>query len=341
LRQIQEFKSFKKVELHRHLEGSVRLSSLLEMGRDAGVRFPPEVNDLETLKNHACVTKPVENLKAMLLKMDVMQSILATEKIIERVAFEACEDAFNEGIRILELRYSPGFIKIGHPQLTSQKIHDAIRGGVTRAEKLFKGKLAVGIIGIITRELSFAEAKSTTDFILENQNSFVGIDLAGDEAGVSALGFKNLFRNISDAGLGITIHGGEALFKESAQNVLESIEVLGARRIGHGIQIASDPNILKKVAMSGAVLEVCPTSNALTGAVASIKAHPVRKLLDAGVKVTINSDDPTFFGINLTSEYELLAREFNFSFHEFEQMNLVALKASFISPTKVAAAWKD
>jgi adenosine deaminase len=327
---MQDWRSFKKTELHRHLEGAVRLQTILDVAFEAGVKLPSGVLDAATLAHHACVLAPVKDLATMLGKMGIMQSVLATSQILERVAFEACEDAYNDGIFLLELRYSPGFIKIGHPGLTFDVIHEAIVTGVKRAEKKYIGKLSVGLIGIITREQPLSEARDTTEFIITNRDTFVGLDLAGDEAGFDCKNFETFFTRAKSMSLGITVHAGEARTHYSAQSVRDSIERLQASRIGHGIQIIHDAEILDFVIKNDVTLEVCPTSNVYTGAVDSLKAHPIRKLLESGVSLTLNSDDPTFFGIDLTHEYEILTRHLNFGEKEFNLMNATALKKTFI-----------
>ena len=130
--------------------------------------------------------------------------------------------------------------------------------------------------------------------------------------------------------MGITVHSGEARVPDAPRFVKESIEALGATRIGHGVQIIHDVEVINFVKRQNVLLELCPTSNYLTQAVDSVKVHPIRKLMDLGVKVSLNSDDPHLFGIDLTHEYELLARTHGFGKKEFDQMNQNALEFTFL-----------
>ncbi|MDZ4676061.1 MAG: adenosine deaminase [Oligoflexia bacterium] len=333
---MSKWRSFKKVELHRHMEGSVRLQTVLDVASEAGVVLPSR--NIEVLRKYACVTSPMENLAVVLDKFWLVQSVLATPGIIERVAYENCIDAFNDGIRVLELRYSPSFMSVNHPELTYDSIHQAVLAGVSRAQKELKDKIAVGLICIITRDQPFTEAEKTADFAIENKDTFVGFDLAGDEA-ISSSVFAPLFKKVAHSGIKITVHSGEANVLNAPQLLRQTIEELQPARIGHGVQVINDLKIIEFVKQSGVVLELCPTSNLLTKAVGNILEHPLKKLLDMGVKVTLNSDDPHLFCIDLTHEYETMATHHGMGVEEFNLLNSIALKASFISPEKIKKAW--
>jgi adenosine deaminase len=334
---VTSWRKFKKVELHRHLEGSVRLQTVLDVAREAGVKLPCE--SLEELREKALILQPMADLKTVLDRFWLIQSVLATPAIIERVAYENVVDAHHDGIRVLELRYSPGFIFANHPGLDYDMIHEAIVRGVTKAEKELSGAIAVGLICIISRDQPMKEADKTAAFAINHRKTFIGFDLAGSEAGFPCSLFKDHFKRARESGLQITAHAGEVRIKESPAFVKESIEVLGARRIGHGLQIIHDSKIVEFVRDRGVVLELCPTSNVITNAVGSLEEHPIRRLMKAGVRVTLNSDDPHIFGIDLTHEYEELASKLAFTPEEFDLLNQEALKASFIAPEKAAKAW--
>lgn len=321
------WRNYKKTELHRHLEGSIRLETVIAVAKDAGVQLP--TNNLDELKKLALVTEPMKDLSVVLNRLWLTQSVLATEKIIERITYENCVDAYNDGIRLLELRYSPGFINTNHINLNYEKIHEAILKGKDRALKEFKD-LKVGFICIISRDLSTRDAEMSADFAISNKNTFIGFDLAGDEIGFPAINFKQLFQKVKKAGLGITVHSGEARRPGAAQTVQDAIIHLGATRIGHGVQIIHDKKIIDFVKKEKVLLEVCPSSNIITQAFDTIKDHPIKKLMEADVKISLSSDDPHFFGIDLTHEYELLALEFNFGVAEFDELNKNAYEYTFL-----------
>ncbi len=333
-----KWRNFKKTELHRHLEGAIRLETIVEIAQEAGVNLPTQ--SLEELKSHALVLTPMKDLSSVLAKFWLIQSCLATEKILERITYENCVDAYHDGIRVLELRYSPGFINTNHPNLTYESIHRAILKGASRARIEFTD-LLVGFICIISRDLSTRDAEMTMDFAIDNKKTFIGFDLAGDEVGFESTKFTKYFKKVAAAGLGITVHSGEAFVLDAAKFVRESIEHLGATRIGHGLQIIHDKKVMDFVRKENVLLEICPTSNYLTQAIIRLEDHPIRKLMDHGVKICLNSDDPHLFGIDLTNEYELLERTHGFGKSEFDEMNKNALEFTFLDKEKAKAAMVD
>jgi adenosine deaminase len=171
----------------------------------------------------------------------------------------------------------------------------------------------------------------TDDEIVElairyHDRGVVGLDLSGQESGYPPELFRSMFQRARDAGLGITVHAGEAA---GAESVRVAVETLGATRIGHGVRVVEDLELVKQIANMGVVLEICPTSNLYTGAVSSLQEHPVRRLCDAGVQVTISTDDPSVCKTTLTDEYLLLAKQFGFTLDEILQLNQNAFNARF------------
>lgn len=319
-------RKMRKAELHRHLEGALRYSTVVELLKMRGQMLPA---DLQEAKKMLLVLEPMTDLKSVLDKFWLSQSILQTADIIERITYECCEDAFQEGVNLLELRYSPTFIRQDHEHLSWQQIHDAIVSGVMRAQKTFQ--MRVGIIGILRRVEPIELVQQTYDFFRQNKKTICAVDLADNEVGFDCRKFESVFKQAKKDGFRITIHAGESRYAESAQQVKDAIDILGAERIGHGIQICNDEKIMEYVAKKGVALEVCPTSNWLTNAVDSLQSHPIRKLQQSGVAVTLNSDDPGIFGIDLTNEYELLAKEYKYTEKEFVQFYEVAKKHTFVS----------
>lgn len=322
-----------KVELHRHLECSLRLSTLIELATDVGLKIPDSMKEIES---EFLVTSPMKDLESVLKKFQRTQQVLHSEEILARITFEAIEDAVADGIKILELRWSPTFVALGHANLSFDKIIRGVRRGVDMAKDL---PIAVGMISIIQRTLPIADAERVLDFTLENKDFFIALDLADNEAGFQPQEFEKVFKRARSQGLGVTVHAGEALIPEASLNVKNSVDYLGATRIGHGVQIAHDPFVMSMIRQQGIPLELCVTSNWLTQAVPSINEHPIRKLMESGIPVTINSDDPGIFGITLVHEYELLAKLYQFTESEFNQCNDIAAQASFIPLMKRQKFW--
>ncbi len=319
-------KAIKKVELHRHLEGSLRYSTLIEWAKAKKLNLP--FNDAAALKKSLVISEPMTDLASVLDKFWTTQSLLDSQKNYERLTYECCEDAYNEGVRLLEIRQSPSFGVTNQPQLTFEKIHRGIVEGMQRARKDFK--MGIGLIGVVGRTLTPKEAKYSVDFIIENKKDFVAIDLADKEDGFDCKPFAPLFERARSEGLHITVHAGEINVEKSEYNVKDAAEYLFAERIGHGVQIYKDPKMIEYVKAKGLVLELCPVSNWLTNAIPSHKAHPFRKLMELGVKTTINSDDPGIFGTSLIDDYEVLAEYHSFKENEFKLCNQIAYDASFI-----------
>ncbi|MFS4458580.1 adenosine deaminase [Bdellovibrio sp. HCB2-146] len=315
-----------KVELHRHLDCSVRWSTLLEIAPQTGITLAPT---LQGQKEQFLITQPMKDLGSVLHKFLNAQQVLASEEILTRIAFEACEDAFNDGIRILELRYAPTFIEDGHANLNFDKIHSSLVKGIEMAKKKFH--MAVGLICIVQRVKPLPVAERVVDFAIDHKDSFIALDLADNENGFEPKNFENIFQKAKKAGLRITAHSGETPDNQAPQWVRDSIEILGAERIGHGVQIIRDLAVMDFVRERKITLEVCPISNYLTQAFKTYEEHPIKDLLRSGIRVTINSDDPGIFATTLSDDYEVVHRVHQLTPADFRRCNQIAFEASFIS----------
>jgi adenosine deaminase len=317
------FREIPKTELHCHLEACFRPETVMEVGKTLGLDIP---EDPEVFHREWLLTRPLQNLEVALARFVDIQRIWCGPEVIERMTFEACEDAVQQGIRVIEFRYAPDFIAFGKPHLDRERIHRAILRGVQRAAEL---DLEVGLIGIVQKTLPLAAAARTVDFIVDCAETFVALDFA-DRDTHELRAYAPMVDKARKAGLHLTVHAGEEPGPQAAEQVREAIEFLGAERIGHGIHIIGDATVMELVREKNVALEVCPTSNWLCNSVPSTREHPIRRLMEAGVQVTINSDDPSLFGIDLCHEYELLQREHGFTREEFELCNEVAAAHSFL-----------
>ncbi len=331
---IQQLRSLPKVDLHRHLDCSMRWSTLLEIATTLKLDFPQNPQKQQAF---FLVTEPMTNLEAVLNKFLIAQKVLASEEILERLAFEVCEDAFNDGVRILELRYAPTFIADGHPQLSFEKIHQAFLRGIERAKKQMP--IAVGLLCILQRILPNQKLDAVTKFAIENKATFLGMDLADNEEDSEPKRFAPYFEAARKAGLRTTIHTGEAPNKNAGQWILDAINILGAERIGHGVQAINFPEVMKVLIEKDIPLEVCPYSNYLTQAFKTYESHPLKRLIDAGVPVTLNPDDPGMFAATLSDDYMIAHQYQNLSFIDFYKCNETAYKHSFISEAEKSRVW--
>lgn len=330
---MTDLKKIPKAELHRHLELCVRPETIKELAPEVGISLESEAD----FKNRFLITEPMQDLGAVLSKFLDTQKLLFNPEVLERVAFEACEDAFkNENLRVVEFRYAPTFVAQNH-DMSFAEIHKAIVKGVERAEKLYP--MAVGLICIIQRILPVSEAEAVTNFAIENNETFLGLDLADNEVGFDSKPFAPFFKRAREAGLHITVHSGEADVPKAPEYVKDAIEYLGAERIGHGVQIYKSPEMIDYVKSRNVALELCPTSNWLTNAIPDRDHHPFRHLMKQGVAVTLNSDDPVIFGTDMNVECDFVMKRLGVSEDELRQVFQTAVDHSFISKEKIARVW--
>lgn len=326
------YKEIPKAELHCHLEGCFRPATVMEIGNTLGMDIP---QDPAVFREEWLMSRPLANLEAALARFVDIQRVWCSEEVIERLTFEACEDAVEQGIRIMEFRYAPDFIAFEKPHLSFERIHAAIVRGLERGAH---ADLAVGLIGIVQKTLPLKDAARTIDFLVENADTFVALDFA-DKDTLDLRRYAPLVEKARGAGLHVTTHAGENPGPGSPNEVRNAIEVLQAERIGHGIHIIHDDDVMALVRANDVALEVCPTSNWLTSAVPSMADHPIRRLMEKEIAVTINSDDPGLFGIDLCHEYEILHCEHGYTGEEFDRCNDIAAAHSFVPLAERQRVW--
>jgi adenosine deaminase len=257
------------------------------------------------------------------------QVVMSSYEVIERIAYETVVDCARDNVRLLELRYSPHFIAIGHPDLRFEEIHAAVLRGIARAQSECDN-IGVGLIGILDRMQNPDEARAAMDFFIRHRETFVGVDLANDEIKFPAAPFACEFERARASGLRITVHAGETALPKAPANVREAVTLLGAERIGHGVMAVKDASLLRELAQRGTLLEVCPQSNVLIGLVPDTKSHPLSQLLAAGVKCCLNTDDPGIFGHSLVEEYARALDAGLVTLADLSRMNSWAARGSFL-----------
>jgi adenosine deaminase len=269
-------------DLHRHLDGSIRPSTLWELARRAN-RVPPP--DLQA-------PRP-ESLRAFLRRFDFVLSLLQGPAEVGRVAAEICEDAFAEGVSTLEVRLSPQLHRGAAPEAIVEAALEGVNG---RA-----GLILCGLLGdppaVVDSLVSIARAR----------RGVVGLDFAHgpDSDGRCAMGdYAPAFRRAADLGLGRTVHAAEG---RPPEEIRTAIEALGAQRIGHATTLLEDPAVLSLVVERQITVEACPSSNVQTGAVASLERHPLPRWLRAGVRACICTDNTFFTDITAREEHRRAA----------------------------------
>ena len=313
-----------KVELHRHLEGALRLETLLELGRARGLDLP--LDSLESLLPH--VTWQADQPRSLAHFLTKFRADwYAGTRDVERVAIEAVEDAAAEGIVHLELRFSPEHFSRSSglsPQAAMQAVVEAASDAAGQA------RIGVRFLLTFTRERYDLDAwRRAVDLGVElSELGVIGVDLAGDEFKHPNGTFRQVMARARDTQvLGVTIHAGEGT---SADSVRSAVEELGAARIGHGISAAEDPAVMAMLADRGVTLEVCPTSNFQTGCVDDLADHPLPKLQSAGVPVTLNSDDPSIHGNRLVDEYRVAVDRWGTDLQGLLELERTAVAAAFL-----------
>jgi len=309
------------IELHRHIDLSFRASTLAERSRELNLRV--QFQNEDEVKEKYWFTSPMTDLSVFLERIKLCQHLLVDEESFERLAYEATMDAVDEGLEAIEFRYSPAFAS-GVSKLPWEKGLCAFQRGIKRATA--EHPIKVGLIGIITREFE-GTAKESMDFFIEHKDDYCGVDLAGDEGGVPTKNFKHEFQRAHDAGFNITIHAGEAAGPES---VWEALDLLGAKRIGHGTAAIKDRILMKRLERDQILLECCPYSNYLCNAIDDLKNHPLPRFLESGIPCSISTDDPGLFGKSMPEEVDMMRQLFSFSNSDFETINSYARRHSFI-----------
>jgi len=308
------------IDLHRHLEGSLRLQTILELGEMHS--FPIGV-DLQSIRALVQVSEPQPDLVTYLTKNEKAITVLADLDACARVAKECIEDASREGLAYLELRFSPLFMAGPH-RLNPIGVVEAVVDGVKCGERDFK--VRTNLIGILSRNLGPQTTKRELEALLARREQIVALDLAGDEANWPGDLFVEHFKRARDVGWHITIHAGEAA---GSEGIKQAICELGAERIGHGIRATGDT--LSFLAEQQVGLEVSLTSNVQTSTVSNYNQHPLRSFLERGILATINTDNPTASGITLPYELTVAASSAGLSPALVQQAQSNAVEIAFLS----------
>lgn len=334
---LRQARRLPKVLLHEHLDGGLRVATLLALLRERGIAAPAE--DEEALAAWFDARAHAGSLTEYLRGFALTVAAMATPEALARVAYEAAEDARAEGCVLAEFRIAPLlFEPHGVPGDVAVA---ALLAGLSRSA------LPSGLIVCAMRHESDAQIERAADLALHCHRApgppggarVVGFDLAGPEAGYPATRHATLLRRVRDGGLGLTLHAGEA---DGGDRVLEAAR-LGAQRIGHGVRLADlldapgGAAVLDEVRRHGIHLEICPTSNLHTGAAASLALHPIHALWRAGVRLSFHTDNRLMSRIDHSTEAARLVQA-GFGWDELLHMGLDAAADAFLPETARQAA---
>ncbi|MBN2002941.1 MAG: adenosine deaminase [Anaerolineae bacterium] len=289
-----------KIDLHRHLEGSLRLETLSDLAQAHGICDLPST-DAEKLRPYVQITNEPWGFENFLAKFGVLRRFYTSKEAVQRIAREAILDAAADNVKYLELRFNPVALSrvqnfpLGHVvEWVLETVELTQDECGTRTCLIFQ----------IGRDEPLSVADQIVDLAIEHFGGVVrGVDLAGNEAIYPADRFAPTFQRAKEAGLNITIHAGEAVDADSASSIRTAVMYLNAQRIGHGIRAIENFNVVQMLHDRQITLEVCPTSNLHTGVVRGMTQHPLFDLFNLGLRVTLNTDDPSVSATTLTDEY--------------------------------------
>jgi len=323
-KQLRTFlKDIPKVDLHRHLEGSIEPETLISIAKRRNIKLPSY--EPEKLKPYIAITKKDKTLLDFLKKFDTIGKAFADKDAIEEITYESIKDANNDNVKYMELRFSPVYMANQY-NLKEDTVMKGVLDGVKKARKDFDTD--IGLIMIVERQMGTKHAADVLKLAKKYMpQGVVAMDLANDEYNYPPGPYAEVFKEGKEAGLGITSHAGEA---GGADNVRVSIEDLKADRIGHGNRTEEDPAVGKLVKEEGIFIEACPTSNVQTGAAESIAKHPIKRFYDDGYKVGINTDDPSVCDVTLTDEYQKVVTQFGFSAEDVGNFVMNGIDAAFL-----------
>lgn len=311
-----------KAELHNHLDGSLRIDTILDLAKIQSVKLPTFNHDeLESLlvNDENC-----KSLKEYFIPFDISLSVLQTAESLERSTFELLEDVKKENVKYLEIRFSPMLhTKKG---LNLDEVMESVLRGKKQAEKVLGIKSGIIVCGLrhITPMQNFELAQLAVKY---KNKGVLAFDLAGEELGRPALDHIKAFDYVVQNNLARTVHAGEA---DGAHSIYDAIHGLKANRIGHGTHLFQNPDLLNYIRDNQIPLEVCLSSNIQTKAVASLESHPIRDYVNQDVVVTLNTDSYLISGTTLTKEFELAVQYYNFDKKQIEQLNLNAFQSAFL-----------
>ena len=310
-----------KIELHCHLDGSLRPKTIIDIAEKEGVELPSvDIKEIEK-----AITAPLEckSLDEYLKAFEIPNLVMQSKDSLRRITFELFEDAAAENVKYMEVRFAPLLHTL--KGLAVEEIIQSVIDGIIAAEEKYdiKGNIILSCMRIMSADKAFDVVEAGRKFL---GKGVVGIDLCAAEVEGFCKTFVEPIKLAKEYGYRITIHAGETGI---GKNVLEAVQLLGAERIGHGVFIKDCEEAYKVVKEMGITLEMCPTSNVQTKAVNNFKEHPIYDFYKDGIKVTLNTDNRTVSNTNMTNEISIATDEFNISYEDYKQIYYNSVDASF------------
>lgn len=309
------------IELHCHLDGSLRVSTIINIAKKENIELPSL--DVDDITSRVTAPTTCDSLETYLESFDIPIKVMQSKESLKRVAYELYEDAANENVKYLEVRFAPQF----HTQkgLSLKEVIESVIKGIAHAESEYeiKGNIILCCMRHLSEEKAIELIEAGKEFL---GNGVVGIDLAGAESEGFCKKYINAFKLAKEYGYKITVHAGETAI---SQNVIDAINLLGAERIGHGVFISEDSEAYNLVKSKRIALEMCATSNVQTKAIPDFSTHPFNSFLKDGMVVTINTDNRTVSDTTMLHELRLLVNTFRLTIPEYIKIFNETIDASF------------
>jgi len=310
-----------KIEQHVHIVGSTRPETLLWLMDEGGFK-----STFKTVDDVRRFFRYRDFLHFISIYSKVVQYITEEEQF-ERITYEMLEGDARCNVRYVEASFSaPDHILLG---LDYRRTLDAINHGIRRARRDLGIECNIRVD--LVRNYGPDLGMEVLDWIESKNDNIVSIDIGGSEEGFPPRPYALVYERAREMGLHLTAHAGEAAGSDS---IWDAVKYLGVERIGHGIAAASDIALMSYLKERDITIEMCPVSNLRTGVVNKIKDHPIREFINKGIRVTVNSDDPSMFGTDMNNEYIQLHREIGFTVPELFQISLNAVDSSFLPETR-------
>lgn len=310
-----------KIELHCHLDGSVRAETILDIAIKEDMKIP--TYDLDEIRNMMIAPLECSSLEEYLQRFHLPIAMMQSKESLKRIAFELFEDGAKENIKYMEVRFAPLLhIKNG---LSVEEIIESVLMGIKAAEESYgiKGNLILSFLRNMSPESIFQVIEVGKKYL---GKGVVAVDLCGAEHEGFSKDFIDPIAKAKSYGYKVTIHAGET---GVGKNVLEAVELLGAERIGHGVFINNCKEAYDIVKKNNITLEMCPTSNVQTKAVNIFEEHPIYDYYKDDIKVTINTDNRTVSNVNLTNEYSIITKSFKMECEDYMRLYEYSISASF------------
>ncbi|HWP38631.1 MAG TPA: adenosine deaminase [Gemmatimonadales bacterium] len=316
-----------KAELHVHLDGCIRPTTMIELAREQGVKLPAD--DPKALAR-AMFVRHAQSLEEYLDKYTVTLSVMQTAAALERIAYEFVVDSAAENVRYVEVRYCPA---LHSPALTYTRAIEASLAGLKRGEAETGTIARLIICGLRTLppSVSLDLARAAVEY---RGDGVVAFDLAGSERGHPARDHARAFEHARGHGLACTCHAGEG---DGPESIRQALEICGAQRIGHGTRLHEDPALAEYVCEHGIPLEVCLTSNLHTHTVTNLANHPAAEYIRRGCQVTLNTDSRLMDATTLTDEYRVAHQKLGLEVDEVKRVALNAFRAAFLPEAEKTA----